>query len=109
MRHPMIVEERAIARCDRLIETSRMVVKTSFYNHWMAHNLEKCQQFGILLIHLHSLRYFTFRLITSHLVIVNGWFYHHSTRLDETITTSYGTFFYDHWVTHNLTKREIAQ
>ena len=62
-----------------------------------------------LLIHLCSLRHFTFRLIASHPVIVERRFYHHSIRLDETITTSYGTFFYDHWVAHNLMKREMAQ
>ena len=32
-RHPMIVERCAIARWNRLITTSRMVVKSSFHDH----------------------------------------------------------------------------
>ena len=61
-----------------------------------------------LLIHLCSLCHFTFHLIASHSVIVNRWFYCHSTRFNVMITTSYDMFFYDHWVAHNLMKCEMA-
>src|SRR5438477_6518761 len=40
-------------------------------------------------------RFFTFRQISGHPVIVEGQIYHHSIRLDEAIRMSYGTAFHD--------------
>ncbi|RGB37911.1 hypothetical protein C1646_756336 [Rhizophagus diaphanus] len=37
-RHPIIVERCTIARWNRFIMTSRMVVSSSFYDHWMIRN-----------------------------------------------------------------------
>ena len=39
-------------------------------------------------------------------MIVEGWIYHHSIRLDETIRMSYGTAFHDPWTARYLAKRQ---
>ena len=54
-------------------------------------------------------RFLTFRQISGHPVITEGWSYHHSIRLDETIRMSYGTAFCDHWTVRYLAKRQMAQ
>ena len=46
-----------------------------------------------------------FRWISRHPVVVEGWDYHHSTRLDEAVLMSCVKSFYDHWMLRYLTKR----
>ena len=41
MRHPVVMEGRTIAHWNRLTETSRKVLNSTFYDHWMAHKLTK--------------------------------------------------------------------
>ena len=144
-----------------------MVVIMSFYDHWMARYLTKCQNrhfyiyetapFDVLLnispsndcrrmklppfdsswwddsnelwysllwsldgeifsktskigiYKYKKCRFLTFRQISGHPVITEGWSYHHSIRLDETIRMSYGTAFCDHWTVRYLAKRQMAQ
>jgi hypothetical protein len=63
-RHPIIVERRNTAHSNRLIETSRMVTKSPFYDHWKARYSTKRQQFGI-----YNLRYCATHRIVEYLVI----------------------------------------
>src|SRR6266498_2463843 len=76
-RHPMVMEGCTIAYSNRLIKTNRMTVNLSFYNHWMARYLMKCQK-----IVLHNL---TFCQISGLLVIVEGRICRYLIHLDETI------------------------
>jgi len=47
----------------------------------------------------------TFRQLSRHPVIVEGWNYHHSTRLDDAVLTSRVPSFYDYWMPSYLKKR----
>src|SRR5207244_1484591 len=43
-RHPVMVEGRNYHHSNRLDATSRMVVVSSFYHHWMPRKSAKCQR-----------------------------------------------------------------
>ena len=81
-RRPSIVERWNHHRSTRHVETNRMAVVSSFYDHWMPRYSAKCQ-----MAQYHKCKnaeFWTFCQISRHPVVVKGWNHCHSIRLDMT-------------------------